>query len=257
MPISRPRRLRLSVCPHQTNRVQSRFDPRTNQGFTSPELLAVIGVIGLLAMMIIPATRVLMATANASKCASNLRQVSSAATAYAADHNGEWPPNQAGGAIFATSLIPYLGGVPGRNEANFMNSPLICPGARTDAPEGKYRFRGVYTPTSDPDAPEKGFFGLSYAQNTYVTGTAASTGVKNILSAERPSKMMTYLDMDGHYVASTGGLVVEDRKRWVLQRHGGRINVAFADGSVRPMQFDDIPLSNSPVKVFWSGRGIE
>jgi hypothetical protein len=26
---------------------------------------------------------------------------------------------------------------------------------------------------------------------------------------------------------------------------------------VRPMQFDDIPLSNSPVRVFWSGRGIE
>lgn len=243
--------------------------PPSTRAFTLLEILAVVAVVLILAALVFPAVGKFIEKANETKCLANLKTIGSASAAYSGDHNGDWPPSnisskgdpEAGippisANVFAAHIIPYLGRIPVVGDANFMNSPLICPGARTDEPDGSYRHRGIYTTSyEDPDTGKSVKIGLSYAQNVYAPGKKGeSSGVPKRLLAEFPSEMMLYMDIEGHYIASVGGVNDENRKRWLLQRHAGKVNVAFADSSVRALNFEDIP-SNSPMRRFWSGKG--
>ena len=63
-----------------------------NRGFSLVELLVVMGVIGLLTGIVVPATRRGLETARATQCLSNLRQMALAAEAYVQSHGGRYPP---------------------------------------------------------------------------------------------------------------------------------------------------------------------
>lgn len=65
--------------------------PATRQAFSMIELLAVVAIIGVLAAIIFPNYRSVMQRAGGTKCASNLRQISVAVGAYAAENNGAFP----------------------------------------------------------------------------------------------------------------------------------------------------------------------
>jgi len=230
--------------------------PLYNRAFTLIELLAVVAIILILAAVLVPFASKMLDRANGVKCMANLKTIGIASAAYSGDHRGIWPPS-AVGTVFANSLIPYLGRIPGTKDADFLKSPLICPGARTDKPDGNYRYQGFYTlPYTDPDTGEEIRFGLSYGQNAYAPGSGNSYAVANRMSPEQLSKMMLYMDNEAHYLVTTGGLAVADRTRWLLKRHGGSVNAAYADGSVRSLRFEDIPPSNSPIRQFWSGKGL-
>lgn len=91
--------------------------------FTLIELLVVIGLVGLLASMVFPATQRALLQAKRAKCASNLRQIGLAIHAYAHDRDGLLPPttHSTGGrpeGAWIDVLRPYL-----RNAAEV----LICP----------------------------------------------------------------------------------------------------------------------------------
>ena len=226
-----------------------------SRAFTLLEILAVGAVILILAALLFPVAGQFIEKANGTKCLSNLKTVGAASAAYSGDHDGDWPPAGVG-TVFANYLIPYLGRIPWVGEANFMNSPLICPGARTSEPDGAYRHKGIYVlPHNDPETGSTVKFGLSYAQNVYAPGNNNSSSVPKRLLAEYPSEMMVYMDLEGHYIVSVGGLANEDRKRLLLKRHSGKINAVFADSSVRSLNFEDIPPNNSPLRRFWSGKG--
>lgn len=232
--------------------------PPSTRAFTLLEILAVVAVILVLAALLFPAVGKFIDKANGTKCIANLKTISSASAAYSGDHNGDFPPAGVG-TVFANYLIPYLGKIPGVGDANFMNSPLICPGARTGEPDGNYRHRGIYTPTSytDSDTGKLVKYGLSYGQNVYAPGNGNSVAVAKRLLAEFPSEMMLYMDLEGHYIVSVGGINNEDRKSLLMKRHAGKINAAFADSSVRALNFEDIPPTNptgAPYR-FWSGKG--
>ncbi|MCS1408434.1 MAG: Type II secretion system protein G [Verrucomicrobia subdivision 3 bacterium] len=65
---------------------------RRRLGFTLMELLVVVGIIGILASLLLPALARAKGKANEIKCVSNLRQLGLALQMYADDFNDECPP---------------------------------------------------------------------------------------------------------------------------------------------------------------------
>lgn len=66
-----------------------------SQAFTLIELLTVIAIIGILAAILIPTISKVKNTANASRCASNLRQIGQQLIMYVGDNKGRLPNLQA------------------------------------------------------------------------------------------------------------------------------------------------------------------
>lgn len=67
------------------------MQPSARQAFTLIELLVVIAIIAVIAALLLPAVSTARALARKTQCASNLRQVGFAITAYAEEHNDLYP----------------------------------------------------------------------------------------------------------------------------------------------------------------------
>jgi len=79
--------------------VNQRWNRAKSRAFTLVELLVVIGIIAVLIGMLLPALSRARAQARLVACASNVRQILIAATAYATDNKGSLPPRYQAGDV--------------------------------------------------------------------------------------------------------------------------------------------------------------
>src|SRR4051794_12804812 len=69
---------------------------RWRDAFTLMELLVVIGIIGILASLLMPALSQAKQKANRVKCLNHMRQLGLAVTMYAGENDGQFPPRRRG-----------------------------------------------------------------------------------------------------------------------------------------------------------------
>ena len=213
-------------------------------GFTLVELLVVIAIIAILAAIILPVGKRMMESSNASKCASNLRQLYVAANRWTADNDGWMLPQSPSGRNADGVRINY-----GWPTALF---PYLTPGLDVwkDYDVGK-RPNGVFAcPSSKKLNSPVNTIGFSdYSKNIIVNRTIPATNAAypsfKIGGMDNMSKIIFLADSPG-----TRDLSPYQSNGYIVNRHNGKANVLFYDGHVEALNSSDtnqIPLGASAV----------
>jgi prepilin-type processing-associated H-X9-DG protein len=240
-------------------------------------LLVVIGIIAVLIALLLPALTAAREAAKATQCASNLRQLATAAIGYAQEHRGYFPPAHYHYSVGPSALV-NMHRWHGTREAldqpfNFEGSPLR-----------KWLAAGIKAcPSFEPaqEGFEAGAGGYGYSNNFIGSRIAAdnftfapesiNTPMKQTMIRRSAEKVM-FAD-----VAFANPLVIEysfveaPRSPWgsntpsIHFRHGRkrRAYVAWVDGHVDAREFEwTIPIGDpanytgadlSALKIGWFG----
>ncbi len=226
------------------------------KAFSVIELLIVVAVIAILAAILVPAIGRVRERANATKCASNLRQIAIAANMYAAENNGDFPSltgeaDDGGGQVtWLEQLRPYIH-VEGSNEAiELINCPAAEHYLEVDG-NSKTTHAYGWNPRLIPDTRTK------------------ADGSKRLpfksIKVQRPSETILMADAGQRYPSGWGfgyfafggvynpssaetALTDADFTRYGASasnpsfstRHGGVGNAVFVDGHVQSFAWGEI-----------------
>ena len=201
-----------------------------HRGFTLVELIAVL-VIGTILLLIgLAGMREFSARSSGIRCLANLRNLHTAALAYAADHQGEIPidhDNQSTGYTWYMALVKYL---PHPGYGVF-KAPYFCLANRNQA---ALVGNGGWTNY----AANSRLFGDG--SNMLSVGSRTGEEATAYLAGRRGPRFST-LAMDKAFLmdarGKTGGFwyLVNGAKEWTdsYPVHGDRINVIFIGGHAR------------------------
>jgi prepilin-type N-terminal cleavage/methylation domain-containing protein/prepilin-type processing-associated H-X9-DG protein len=197
---------------------------RACAGFTLIELLTVIAIIGILAAIVIPVVGSVRASARASQCASNLRQLGMATTLFAADNRQRLPRRTW---EFVLDLWPYVQGterplpvISGNPPPDLAGTVFECPAVGEDTMAVK----------------------RSYAMNARLLGPVASVPFVRTSDLKMPSITLLYGD-----VAGSSQLY----RTTLNPRHKNRVNLAYVDGHVNSSTLTP-ELAGSDDSVYWT-----
>jgi prepilin-type N-terminal cleavage/methylation domain-containing protein/prepilin-type processing-associated H-X9-DG protein len=218
-----------------------RIATSTRRGFTLAELLVVIGIIGLLVALLLPALSAARRASKRTACLSNLRQIGAAISAYAADYDRTIPygpqalpatsANFYPGTGDVTSLLSIQNGAPvglGLLLKNYLaNTPrvLFCPGV--DQPEDADLELSKVGRTQ-----AQGDYYYRHGSNVSLSDTALPPTTAHIrlgnLGPNRTGHPIRALAMDVNFLARPAWSAFGITTRTSHDRR--TVNVLFADG---------------------------
>ena len=190
-----------------------------SRGFTLIELLVVIAIIAILAALLLPSLSRGKASAKATQCRSQMRQIGLATRLYADDHEDLFPRSQHSANAndmypWERAIAPYLGGkdISGTTLTNLLRSLYHCP---EDLRSGML---------------------LSYGLNVYFELEGPNyLSCHRIGQVPKPAATIAYTEV----LAAVDHVMPED---WVQlsdamsdvasNRHSGKSNYLFVDGHV-------------------------
>lgn len=187
--------------------------------FTLIELLVVIVIIAVLAGLALPVIGRVQASARATKCLSQLRQIGVASQAYANDNDGDLPRTQHQHESWVGRIQPYAGGT----------VLYRCP----DDPE---KLRTYSYAVNDFLTPNPyGASNLNYSRRSNIPTPSAS-----IYMAECHAEF-TGSDHFHFAAAEDGGYTPASFAQQVaVDRHGKGANYLFADGHAESLQWSAV-----------------
>lgn len=217
------------------------------RAFSIIELLAVIAIVGVLAATLVSVLSRMSASAKSAKCLSNLRQIGMIFHSYVVDNDGEMPFTIAPGeGSWDYKLVSY--------SSSPANARAV--GEAAGMPYG------VFACPSSEKPVRTNAVASSYAINQNLvgihnTGTIPSPTPMRITNVTRPSQTYLITDSDAREfrnVESSRAAFSQVRFGGVspINRHMGKLNMLFVDGSVSVLTLDemawgsDYPTSMAP-----------
>lgn len=189
------------------------------KGFTLVELLVVIAIIAVLAGVLVPLGRGMLARSHTLNCGKNLRQIGMASMMYAGDNNMTVPQSThqkaTGGKSWTTSLQPYAAGT----------ITFKCAHDPHEKRAFTYVLNDFLTPKPAGAPPDLNFSILAKIDRPEAT----------LMFAEAST---TYLNSDHFHFAEYYGQKIPPasfEKQVAVRMHDGKANYLFADGHVETL----------------------